>query len=397
MVVRDKPAVKHEARCIGFSETLEKQRIERNQRTTPQPWIARKFMIGVIIGIVGFAYYVYIARFCLPMIRKRDNALGGKAMGITFLTVFCLLGFMFLWTYAKVVATPPGFARDHVSKSSAPGFPDGRQQPHRSDSDSTLGTPYEAMSRNSHEQNADRPAEPVGEDNQYPPPSPHNSHSRRGEHRPIESAAEPNAGVMDALPLPVTANHAQLNPKLSPIHPREERPPGAPRRSSRPEFQRAPPTKAFLAPENRYCKRDELIKPMRAHHCRSCGTCVLMYDHHCPWIGQCVGALNHKFFVNFLQWSVPFTMWIFATLLGLNVKASKDISSFNIDIPQIVLIAISGFFVLFTTVLLLSHIHLILLNQTTVESLSIMSLNERENAVIGQMTPVWNCLETSRD
>lgn len=45
---------------------------------------------------------------------------------------------------------------------------------------------------------------------------------------------------------------------------------------------RSPPDIPVLAPEHRFCFREEFVKPYRAHHCRSCGTCVLKYDHHCP-------------------------------------------------------------------------------------------------------------------
>lgn len=43
-------------------------------------------------------------------------------------------------------------------------------------------------------------------------------------------------------------------------------------------------------------------KPERAHHCRSCKTCVLKYDHHCPWINQCVGLGNERYFILFMLW-----------------------------------------------------------------------------------------------
>lgn len=47
------------------------------------------------------------------------------------------------------------------------------------------------------------------------------------------------------------------------------------------------------------CKKCSFPKPPRAHHCSSCGKCVLLMDHHCPWINNCVGLFNHRFFFNF--------------------------------------------------------------------------------------------------
>ncbi|XP_021724663.1 protein S-acyltransferase 11-like [Chenopodium quinoa] len=46
-----------------------------------------------------------------------------------------------------------------------------------------------------------------------------------------------------------------------------------------------------------YCSKP---KSPRAHHCSSCGSCVLDMDHHCPFIGNCVGAGHHRYFIGFL-------------------------------------------------------------------------------------------------
>ncbi|GMJ04550.1 hypothetical protein like AT3G18620 [Hibiscus trionum] len=56
-----------------------------------------------------------------------------------------------------------------------------------------------------------------------------------------------------------------------------------------------------------YCSKP---KSPRAHHCRSCGTCVLDMDHHCPFIGNCVGASNHRHFIAFLFAAVSSTIYV---------------------------------------------------------------------------------------
>lgn len=33
----------------------------------------------------------------------------------------------------------------------------------------------------------------------------------------------------------------------------------------------------------RYCDACAFYKPQAAHHCRSCGSCVMQMDHHCWW------------------------------------------------------------------------------------------------------------------
>ncbi|KAK6137307.1 hypothetical protein DH2020_028948 [Rehmannia glutinosa] len=56
-----------------------------------------------------------------------------------------------------------------------------------------------------------------------------------------------------------------------------------------------------------YCSKP---KSPRAHHCRSCGVCILEMDHHCPFIGNCVGAANHQCFIIFLIFTVISTLYV---------------------------------------------------------------------------------------
>uniref|UniRef100_A0AC35G1L9 Palmitoyltransferase n=1 Tax=Panagrolaimus sp. PS1159 TaxID=55785 RepID=A0AC35G1L9_9BILA len=53
----------------------------------------------------------------------------------------------------------------------------------------------------------------------------------------------------------------------------------------------------------RYCVHCQIFKPLRTHHCRTCGKCIPRMDHHCPVIGTCVHFHNHKFFLLFLFWA----------------------------------------------------------------------------------------------
>lgn len=58
--------------------------------------------------------------------------------------------------------------------------------------------------------------------------------------------------------------------------------------------------------EMRFCKKCQARKPDRAHHCSTCGQCVLKMDHHCPWLAACVGLRNYKFFLLFLIYTTLF-------------------------------------------------------------------------------------------
>ena len=53
-------------------------------------------------------------------------------------------------------------------------------------------------------------------------------------------------------------------------------------------------------PRRSYCFACKTVRPVRAHHCKTCHRCVLRMDHHCPWTGNCIGQNNHAHFLRFL-------------------------------------------------------------------------------------------------
>jgi palmitoyltransferase len=79
---------------IGFRESYRIKSEERRNREGPQPWIVRKLLIGIVFGLVGYSYYVFVERLCVPMIRKDGGAFGtfgtgGRAIGEdVFLKIF---------------------------------------------------------------------------------------------------------------------------------------------------------------------------------------------------------------------------------------------------------------------------------------------------------------------
>lgn len=71
-----------DARCCGAVQEATAKSVERRnqRREKPQPWIVLKMTIGITLGMIAYASYVYIGRFCVPMVRK-GGILGGRRVG----------------------------------------------------------------------------------------------------------------------------------------------------------------------------------------------------------------------------------------------------------------------------------------------------------------------------
>ncbi|KAI0324507.1 zf-DHHC-domain-containing protein [Cubamyces sp. BRFM 1775] len=425
-----------EHKCCGVVEEAREKRAARRQKA--QPWIIRKFAIFMTIGLTSYALYVYIGRLCVPMIRRDSDALGGRGMGIGFLVVFCIFGLMAIWTYEKIVFTSPGYAKHYVQKSPPPVIKNACPTWWDTDSEAEL-----AASRYQSEHPPATSNEPKEQERRHAQSSTRsrstnhdggerhastNSRRKASENGHAETRDQ-NVGITDAIP-PVAAVRAKATADKGPT-PRPERhghsrslsssqrhpppsssedqahPPSQPEAESHIQplpgtasaegeqkpmmFTRKPPTTPIMLPEYRYCHKDGFQKPLRAHHCRACGTCVLKYDHHCPWIGQCVGARNHRFFVVFIFWALWFWAWTFATLVGLNARAaSVRTDLFDVDPQQVAIMVLSGLFVLFTTALLWTHVDMICHGQSTVESLGVRRMHEREQRVLKRLHSWWD-------
>ncbi|GAW06737.1 zf-DHHC-domain-containing protein [Lentinula edodes] len=332
--------------CRVIEEAKFTAREQRAAKNKPQPWIVLKLMVFITTGIMGYAGYVYIGRFCVEIIKGRRNG-ASKGTGIALLTVFCLLLLWMLWAYAMVVLTAPGFARDTSTYRSV------HHQSHRRLFDHlTFILPQTGFMIKTITVFA------VTLMNKY---------------------AFPRLDTLPEVPLPAS-NSFGLSVK-------DARAYNDLQRAASKRVTRRPPTTPVLAPEYRYCSRCLLLKPYRAHHCRVCGTCVLKYDHHCPWIGQCVGARNQKYFVNFNLATAMFTSYTLSTFIVYTVRSSNN--NEDLDPQQILITALSGLFFIFTITLFLSHIRMLALSLTTVESLRQQSMKDREDHMLADVFGFW--------
>lgn len=78
---------------------------------------------------------------------------------------------------------------------------------------------------------------------------------------------------------------------------------------------------------SRWCRKCKMVKPPRAHHCKTCGRfvflgkppwislimtkrCIPKMDHHCPWTSNCVSYFTFPHFLRFLFYSVASMLYL---------------------------------------------------------------------------------------
>lgn len=160
----------------------------------------------------------------------------------------------------------------------------------------------------------------------------------------------------------------------------------------------------------RYCEKCNMIKPDRCHHCSICGICILRMDHHCPWINNCVSFTNYKFFVLFLGYTFALCVFVSATTFPYTLSfwnfeadayrinnstagthnATQDTPPnplsnpvpFGVRFHILFLFFVSSMLSLGVMFLYCYHIHLLLHNQSTLESFRapLMSYGPDKNA-----------------
>ncbi|XP_071317619.1 palmitoyltransferase ZDHHC23-A [Trachinotus anak] len=72
-------------------------------------------------------------------------------------------------------------------------------------------------------------------------------------------------------------------------------------------------TKATPAGKWSSCPVCKIMRPPRAGHCRTCGSCVQRLDHHCIWINSCVGQANHRSFL------LTLSVFVLTSLYGITL------------------------------------------------------------------------------
>eukprot|EP00927_Polykrikos_kofoidii_P080430 TRINITY_DN77298_c0_g1_i1.p1 TRINITY_DN77298_c0_g1~~TRINITY_DN77298_c0_g1_i1.p1 ORF type:complete len:412 (-),score=37.10 TRINITY_DN77298_c0_g1_i1:56-1261(-) len=114
----------------------------------------------------------------------------------------------------------------------------------------------------------------------------------------------------------------------------------------------------------RYCNKEKMFKPDRAHYCRAISRNVLRMDHYCPWLSTCIGYRNHKFFFLFLIYSSAATSTSFYTAWNaFAIGAGSGVQMFMIYNNFV----LATLFMLIFTPFSCFHIWLASMNLTTIE------------------------------
>jgi len=121
------------------------------------------------------------------------------------------------------------------------------------------------------------------------------------------------------------------------------------------------------------CKKCQVAKPPRTHHCKICKKCQFRMDHHCPWVNNCIGHGNHRYFVLFLQYLFIGNLY-FAILSIIPIyNAYQQFQKGRI--PFYTVKELFLFFIMLLNISLIFcvgglyfwHVYLLLTNQTTIE------------------------------
>ncbi|CZT98172.1 palmitoyltransferase DHHC11 [Plasmodium falciparum NF54] len=146
------------------------------------------------------------------------------------------------------------------------------------------------------------------------------------------------------------------------------------------------------------CKKCNLLKIKRSHHCSVCDKCIMKMDHHCFWINSCVGLYNQKYFIllNFytllLCCNIAFILlYKIITCFKMKNRAQKEMCIITkLDIYLIVINMIcSLLFGMFSMIMLVDQYCAIKTNTTGIELLKnikgeVKPFQESLNEVFGQ-------------
>ena len=129
------------------------------------------------------------------------------------------------------------------------------------------------------------------------------------------------------------------------------------------------------------CRKCNVFRPRRTHHCQYCNKCILDMDHHCFTLNKCIGKNNYIFFIKYLISMEANTTLFFGICFYVLYYFYSEINLYSLI--KYILLAIASFIGSVSLYFyLLFHVYLYFVNLTTLEfiypklRLSMQKLNE---------------------
>ena len=114
------------------------------------------------------------------------------------------------------------------------------------------------------------------------------------------------------------------------------------------------------------CKKCNIFRPKRAHHCRYCNKCILDMDHHCFTLNKCIGKNNYRIYIKYLIFVELNTTLLFGSSLYVCYNYYTELSLYALI--KYALLSIASFLGSATLYLyLLFQAYLCCSNLTTLE------------------------------
>lgn len=126
-------------------------------------------------------------------------------------------------------------------------------------------------------------------------------------------------------PQPLTPhNHTQPQPQPQPQSQSQLQPPPPHLQAANAWFGRSPPQHGALLPEYRYCSKEGFVKPLRAHHCRSCGKVCFLFSFFLPFSISSFSFLCRLFFKRTDQYIMDIVRVTIRSSLSMYVRPSSQ-------------------------------------------------------------------------